>query len=354
MYRVMIKPNRLQKSDKVAIVSLSRGMLGEDRFIHLLDIAKCRLENEYGLEVVVMPNALKGIKYLYEHPEARAEDLMNAFKDKTIKAVINAIGGDDTIRLLPYIDFDVIKNNPKIFMGFSDTTVNHFMMYKAGLVSYYGGSLMNNWGEYVEINEYTKKALDNAFFNPQDIYEIKSSVYCSYVDKKVYFNKDNINTKREVEKDIIGYEVLQGKGKIYGKLLGGCIETFVYLMGTPLWPSLEEWKDKVLFIEVSDEDKTTDLPEYYFAWILRNLEAQGIFKVIKGIIMGKPSLKEKYDSYKEVLLDVVSTEGQNKELPIIYNVNFGHGYPIGIIPIGLTCELDCDNKTIRILEKFTK
>ena len=70
---------------------------------------------------------------------------MNAFKDKSIKGVINAIGGDDTIRLLPYIDFDVIKNNPKIFMGFSDTTVNHFMMYKAGLVSYYGGSFMNNW-----------------------------------------------------------------------------------------------------------------------------------------------------------------------------------------------------------------
>ena len=70
-------------------------------------------------------------------------------------------------------------------MRFSDTTVNHFMMYKAGHVSYYGGSLMNNWGEYVEINEYTKDALGNVFFNPQDTYEIKSSKYCSYIDKKV-------------------------------------------------------------------------------------------------------------------------------------------------------------------------
>ena len=83
----MIKPNRLKKKDKVAIVSLSRGLLGEDKFIHILDSAKERLEKEYGLEVVVMPNALKGINYLYEHPEARAEDLMNAFKDKTIKAI---------------------------------------------------------------------------------------------------------------------------------------------------------------------------------------------------------------------------------------------------------------------------
>lgn len=174
----MIKPNRLKKGDKVAILSLSRGMLGEGKFIHILDIAEERLEKEYGLEVVVMSNALKGIEYLYNNPKARAEDLMNAFKDKEVKAIINAIGGDDTIRLLPYIDFDIIKNNPKIFMGFSDTTVNHFMMYKAGLVSYYCTSLMNNWGEYVEINEYTK----NAFFNPTKTYEIKSSPYCSYED----------------------------------------------------------------------------------------------------------------------------------------------------------------------------
>lgn len=349
----MVKPNRLKEKDKVAIVSLSRGMLGEDKYIHILDIAKKRLEQDYGLEVIIMPNALKGNKYLYEHPEARAEDLMNAFKDKSIKGVINAIGGDDTIRLLPYIDFDIIKTNPKIFMGFSDTTVNHFMMYKAGLVSYYGGSLMNNWGEYVEINEYTKDALDNAFFNPQDNYEIKSSKYCSYVDKKVYWNIDNINVKREVEEDTTEYEVLQGKGTFQGKLLGGCIETFIYLIGTPLWPSLDEWKDKILFIEVSDEEES-DLPEYYFAWILRNLEAQGIFNVIKGIIMGKPPVKEKYDSYKEILFDIVSTDGKHNDIPIIYNVNFGHAYPIGIIPFGLKCKLDCDNKKITILEKFTE
>lgn len=347
----MIKPNKLKKGDKVAIVSLSRGLLGDDKFIHILDIAKERLEREYGLEVVVMPNALKGNKYLYEHPEARAEDLMNAFRDKTIKAIINAIGGDDTIRLLPYIDFDVIKNNPKIFMSFSDTTVNHFMMYKTGLVSYYGGSLMNNWGEYVEINEYTKEAIDNAFFNPKDIYEIKPSKYCSYVDKKVRWGIDNINIKRYVEEETKGYEILQGAGKVQGKLLGGCIETFIYLIGTPLWPTLDEWKDKILFIEVSDEEES-ELPEYYFAWTLRNLEAQGIFNVIKGIIFGKPPVKEKYYFYKEILFDIVSTDGKHQDLPIIYNVNFGHAYPIGIIPIGLECELDCENNKITILERF--
>lgn len=95
-------------------------------------MAKERLERDYGLTVIAMPNALKGIDYLYQHPEARAQDLMDAFRDPEIKVVFNAIGGDDTIRLLPYIDFDVLRNNPKIFTGFSDSTSNHFMLYKAG------------------------------------------------------------------------------------------------------------------------------------------------------------------------------------------------------------------------------
>ena len=119
----MIKPQRLKKGDKVAIVSLSAGTLGEKWAIHRYYIAKERLENDFGLKVVVMENTLKGIKYLDEHPEARAKDLMDAFKDDSIKAVFNAIGGDDTIRLLPYIDFEVIRKHPKIFTGYSDTTI---------------------------------------------------------------------------------------------------------------------------------------------------------------------------------------------------------------------------------------
>lgn len=132
----MIKPKRLKKGDKIAVVSLSWGGLGDEALIHKFHIAKERLERDFGLQVVAMPNALKGTYFVDEHPELRAKDLMDAFRDETISAIFCAIGGDDTIRLLPYIDYDVIRNNPKIFMGYSDTTVNHFMMYKAGLGSF--------------------------------------------------------------------------------------------------------------------------------------------------------------------------------------------------------------------------
>ena len=93
----MIKPERLRRGDKVAIVSLSRGMLGEKQYLQKYELVKKSLEEKFGLEVVTMENALKGIDYLYNHPEKRAEDLMNAFVDKEIKAVFNAIGGFDSV-----------------------------------------------------------------------------------------------------------------------------------------------------------------------------------------------------------------------------------------------------------------
>ncbi len=96
----MIKPKRLSNGDKVAIVSLSWGGLGDENFIHKYSIAKERLEKDFGLEIVCMPNALKGSEFVSKHPECRAKDLMQAFSDNSISAIFCAIGGDDTIRLL--------------------------------------------------------------------------------------------------------------------------------------------------------------------------------------------------------------------------------------------------------------
>ena len=347
----MIKPRHLEKGDTVAIVSTSKGTLGEDFAIHRLEIAKKRLEEDYGLKVLIMPNALKGIDYLYNHPEKRAEDLMEAFKNKEVKAIFNAIGGDDSIRLLPYIDFDVIRNNPKIFTGFSDTTSMHFMMYKAGIMSYYGATILTNFSEYVKINDYTAKAINDTLFEPKDSLGILSSpYYYDDEDEKIWWDEKNINKLREYHKEEIGYEIIQGKGIAEGKLLGGCIDVFVEDIGTPIWPSLDEWKDKIMFLETSEEDISKD----YLIWILRNLAAQGIFKVIKGILVGKPAKRSKYEPYKEAYLQVVGKEDSNPDLPILFNVNFGHAEPIGVIPIGAMARIDTDEATLTLLEKATE
>lgn len=347
----MIKPKHLKRGDTIAIVSTSKGTLGEPWAIHKLDIAKRRLEEDYGFKVKVMPNALKGIDYLYEHPEKRAEDLMDAFKDTEVKAIINAIGGDDSIRLLPYIDFDVIKNNPKIFTGFSDTTSVHFMMYKAGLTSYYGACLMTDFAEYVSMNDYTKKMIDDTLIEPKDELDILSAPYFyDHEDGIIWWKEENINTKTPYHDEEIGYEIIQGKGIVEGELLGGCIDVFVEIMGTSIWPSKQEWKDKIMFLETSEEDVSKD----HLIWVLRNLAAQGIFDVIKGIVVGKPAFRNKYEPYKEAYLQVVGKEANHPELPILCNVNFGHAKPIGVIPIGVKARIDADAKTLTLLEPATE
>lgn len=142
----------LKKGDKVAIVSLSSGIAGDKTFSHRYELGKRRLEDEFGLKVITMPNALIGSKEIYLHPELRADDLMKTFKDKEIKTVFCNLGGDDTIRILPYIDFEILKNNPKIFMGYYDTTINYFMLNKAGVVSFYGPSIMSEFAENVKMH----------------------------------------------------------------------------------------------------------------------------------------------------------------------------------------------------------
>jgi len=208
----MIKPKKLKKGDKVAIVSLSSGLAGEELFRHRYELGKKRLE-QLGFNVVTMKNALKGIEYLYNHPEKRVEDFMEAILDKDIKGIICNIGGDDTIRLLPYIDFKVIANNPKVFMGYSDTTINHFMMQKAGVVSYYGPAVMTDFAENNNMHTYTLKYINEVLLeNREDILIKSSDKWTSeYLDWAI---EENNNISRKMNEEKYGYEVLQGKRNI--------------------------------------------------------------------------------------------------------------------------------------------
>lgn len=343
----MIKPKKLKRRDKIAIVSLSWGGLGDNALIHKYYIAKNRLENDFGLEVKCMPYALKGSAFIAKNPQLRAQDLMDAFQDSSVSAIFCAIGGDDTIRTLPYIDLDVIRKNPKIFMGYSDTTINHFMMYKAGLVSFYGPSVMCEFGEYVKMFDYTKKAVEDILFGTWSEYELLPSP--EWTDDCILWKEGNMDTPHTMKKDEHGYEIINGKGIVKGRLLGGCIDVFMMANGTAIWPSLDEWSDSILFIETSEDKPSPD----FVMWSLRNLAAQGILNAINGIIVGKPKDETYYEEYKKAIRQVIAEEEHLTDLPIFYNVNFGHAKPIGILPYGIETELNCSKKTIRFLESPT-
>ena len=343
----MIKPKQLKPGDKVAVVSLSKGLLGEPNMIHKFEIAKKRLKDDFGLELVAMPNALKGMEFVYKHPELRAKDLMDAFKDPSIAGIICATGGDDTIRLLPYIDYDVIKNNPKIFTGYSDTTANHLMLYKAGLVSFYGPTIMCDFGQYTKMFDYTAEAVNNIFFKDSAGLEIKSSPVWS--DDFIPWGEENMDKQLKTRPEEHGYELLQGSGTVEGCLLGGCMEVLQISNGTIIWPSLDEWKDKILLLETSDEKPTPDQLKYF----MRNFGAQGIFDVIKGILVGKPAGETYYEEYKDVIKKMLK-ENHAENLPVLYNINVGHAAPIGILPLGTKVKVDFNNKRIFLVESATE
>ncbi|MCH7321328.1 LD-carboxypeptidase [Solibacillus sp. MA9] len=337
------KPTKLKRGDTVATISPSWGGAGEIDLRWRYEQGVRRLEEVFGLNVIAMPNSLKGAQYLYEHPEARAADLMAAFQDSNIKAIIANIGGEDSVRLLPYIDFDVIRDNPKIFMGYSDTTISHLFCLNAGISSFYGPSILTDFAENVEMDPYTIESIERTLFSSEVIGEILPAP--KWTSEFLDWSQSNKYTRRTMRNNNRGYELLQGFGTVQGRLIGGCIEVLNFVNGTSLWPNKGHWQDSILFFETSEELPKPNNLRYW----LRNYALQGILQQANGIIFGKPQNEKYYEEYKTEILKVLK-EYNLEHLPVLYNMNFGHTEPKFILPYGVLAEIDCDNKTFSILE----
>ena len=345
----MSKKN-VNKVKTVGIVSLSCGILGEDSVQHEVKIGIERLE-KFGLNVKFMEHARKGLSYISKHPEKRAEDLIHAFKDDSIDMILCAMGGDDTYRLLPYLfDNDELKDavNQKIFLGFSDTTMNHFMLHKLGIKTFYGQSFFADLCELdTDMLPYTKKYFLE-LISTGKIEKIEpSNVW--YEERKDY-SVDAIGTKRVMHDDN-GFMLLQGNAVFSGKILGGCIESIYDIFDSSchsdsvelcqkyqLFPKLDDWKDKILLIETAEGSSAPD--EY--KKMIEALKKTGIFDVLSGVIVGKPIDNIYAEEYKQILIEVID----NPNLPIVFNINVGHATPRAIIPFGVEATVDTDRQVI--------
>lgn len=335
---------------KIAIVSLSSGILGEEYIQHEVKLGLERLRN-YNIDVKFMDNSLKGIDFLKKHPEARAEDLIEAFSDDTIDMILCAIGGDDTYRLLPYLfENDKLRKvaKQKVFLGFSDTTMNHFMLNKIGIPSYYGQAFIPDICELSkEMLPYTKLYFEE-LLNKQRIQNVQPS--SEWYEERLDYSKKSLGValKKHINH---GFELLRGASEFEGKILGGCLESIFDIFDNSryedtislcdkyeLFPSLEEWKGKILLLETSEEKPTPDI----FREMIKKLEEIGLFDVISGVLVGKPQNETYYDEYKTIILDEIS----NKTLSIVYNVNVGHATPRCIIPFGINAHVNIKEQII--------
>jgi muramoyltetrapeptide carboxypeptidase LdcA involved in peptidoglycan recycling len=327
----------------VATVSLSWG--GPSVFPYRYQIGVQQLEEEFGLQVVEMPNTLKEADWLARNPKARADDLMQAFDDPSIKGIFATIGGEDSIRLLPFIDFNIIRNNPKIFLGYSDTTISHLMCYKAGLASFYGPCIMVEFAENCGMMPYVVKSLRRTLFSSEAIGEVKPSDGWVF-EGPSWADPANQQIRRNLNPPT-GWKFLQGSGIHRGHLVGGCLEVLDWTRGTELFP--DDWEAAILFMETSEEAP----PPEYVARTLRVFAAMGILSKLSGILFGRPggSLPpEKFEDYDRAILQVVKEEQGLDELPIITYMDFGHTSPMFVLPYGVQAEMDMDHQRFSIIE----
>ena len=339
----------------VAIVSLSSGIIGEDFARHEYEIGKKRLES-YGLQVRLMEHTLKGIEYVKDHPAERAMDLIHAFADPSIDMILCAIGGDDTYRLLPYLFAqnelqEAVKSGKekKIFLGFSDTTMNHLMLHKLGIPTFYGQSFLADVCELDHEMLPSSKKYFEELLHTGRISEIRPSDV--WYEERTDYSEAAVGTKRISHPDK-GFELLQGQAVFSGEILGGCIDSLYDIFNHDryadsqelcekyhLFPEQEDWRGKILLLESSEEQPT---PQLYRKMLLA-LKNTGIFKVLSGVLVGKPMDELYYDAYKEILIDTIA----DPHLSILYNVNIGHAAPRCIRPFGIRATVDAVNQVIR-------
>ena len=321
-----IIPQRLQKGDKVMVIAPARGLklIGED----CRTIARERLER-LGLEVVFAPNTTdENWDYMGSASvEKRVADIHTAFSDKSVKAILTVIGGFNSNQLLEYIDYDLIKNNPKIFCGFSDITALHGAIYaKTGLETYYGphfSSLGMKHGCDYTYDHFIKMLIEGKKI------EVKPSEIWS--DDLWFLDQE----KREFEANE-GYWLIH-KGSAKGTIIGGNLCTFKLLLGTSYRPAFKE--DTILFIE---DDEMSPLQEFE-----RNLQAliyQPDFHNVKGIVIGRFQKASKVT--REGLEFIINTKEKLKDIPVLANVDYGHTAPLLTIPLGGTATLDNDKLII--------
>ena len=337
------KPRRLQPGDTVAAVSLSWGGAGEPGLRFRYDIGKRRLEERFGLRVVEMPHTLAGDAFLYAHPELRARDLCDAFRDPSIKGIFSCIGGEESVRMLPHIDYEAIRRNPKVFLGYSDTTVAHHICRRAGLMSFYGPSILAEFADGPALHPYTEAAVRRALFCAEPLGEIAPAG--EIVTEHPRWAPENPN-RRGATAPTGGPRRIHGEGAAEGRLIGGCIEVLQMFQGTEIWPPPDDFRGAILLLETSEE---TPPPRQFEYWI-RQCASLGILRAVAGIALGIPYEGKYEEEYCAALLKVVRGE-EKLATPILTHLNFGHNSPImATIPLGAMARIDCAAESLTVTE----
>lgn len=338
-----VKLPKLKTGDKVAIVSPSFAAPG--KWPHVYELGLQRIKDVFGLVPVEFPVTKK----IGASKEERSKDLIDAFENKEIKAVVASLGGDDQVTYIKNLPKEPFVNNPKPFFGYSDNShfVNHLWL--NGIPSFYGGSLFTEFAMQSKMDEFTVKYLKSAFFEDGE-FELEAST--EFNDIGLSWNDESLLNQRRRYQPNNGWS-WDGNKNAEGITWGGCVESIDEMLRHAVSiPSLEQFNDVILFMETSEEIP----PAEYVMRVFRALGERGILQNIKGLIMGRPkawefnnpqSDEEKIEYKKRQRETVLEMMRQyNQDIPVVQNVDFGHTAPQICLPTGSKMRIDSANKKI--------
>lgn len=318
-------PEKLKQGDEIRIIAPSRSasILSEEG----VQTAKERLE-DLGFVVSFGKHVFDKDLQNSTSIQQRVEDLHEAFTDENVKGILTVIGGFNSNELLPYIDYGLLKKNPKVFCGYSDiTAIGTAISTQTGIVTYSGphfSSFQMKKAQEYQTHFFTQCLMQS------DPFELKPSEQWS--DDAWYLDQEDRVFEKTVWKTY-------NEGMASGKLWGGNLCTLNLLQGTKYMPSIN---NAILFIE--DDEMT--IPET-FARDLTSLLQNAQF--IKALVIGRFQRVSKMT--EEQLLFILDKHPSLKEIPVLYDVDFGHTQPMFTFPLGGEVQVDASNRLLKV-ERF--
>lgn len=299
--------DKLKFGDTIGVVAPSEPIIGERKESMLKGI---KIFQNMGFKIKLSKNIYNN-EYSYSAtPESKANDINDMFSDKDVKAIISAVGGDNSFNMLGLIDYEKIKKNPKIICGYSDSTNYLNAIYKkTGLITYHHG-------EIVDLGRKTEKDF--------------------HLDQ---FKKNLVDNKIGIVDHNKPYKCLK-EGNVTGIIVGGNLPSIVTLLNTEYCP---DFTDKILFLEVYSKSTDFSLADRY----LGVLKYHGVFDKIKGLWIGHYGA----DTENIKIEDVFMNNLKEYDFPILKCDDFGHDCENVVIPIGSKVKLDATNLDVEIINE---
>lgn len=346
-----LTPPPVEPGDQVAVVAPASNAPESARFVYELGLE--RMREVFDLEPVVYPTATADSEWLANNPEARAEDVMNAFHNPDISAVIANTGGHDQITILPYLDGDVLREHPTRFYGWSDNTNLALYLWNLGIISYYGGSTLLEYAMDGEMFDYTKEYLGRALFDESIGEWHEAELFTDETGD--WENPESVEITREIE-DYDGRIWHGGEKTVSGRIWGGNHHVLVEQFLTDRYlPDAETLNGAILALETSEHSPNPDV----VGANLRALGERGLLERFDGALIGRAAARSYIEEnppgwredYRERQRKTIASvfERYNPDVPIVFECEFGHTYPTCPIPIGGESEIAPPTRSIRLL-----